>query len=63
MGQAIMNRSYYVDGHQYLETVWRVAPNKFEIVGQTSRPGGFSCRSVSVAELCRMSNVVPFQPL
>lgn len=59
----ILTRSYYLNGHQHFEKVWRVRSNEFEIAGHAAGPHGGPYRhSVSVPDLLRMSNVVPFQP-
>jgi hypothetical protein len=54
-------RSYYRNGYQHCEEVVQTSPGEFEIKGHAEGPRGGPYRyPVSIAELCRMSNDVPW---
>jgi hypothetical protein len=57
----ILSRSYYRNGHQHLEEVWKTGSNRFEIRGRAAGPrGGPYTYPVCIAGLCRMSNEEPW---
>ena len=56
----ILWRDYYLNGHHH-EQVWKTGSSEFEIRGYGPRGGPYR-RPVSISELCRMSNDVPWLP-